>query len=239
MISIDSLNSNPPENTQLYSSDPNAMGKEDFLMLLVTQLQHQDPLNPMENSEFVSQLAQFSSLEQLTNVNKNLEVLQMYQNSLNNAQAVGMIGKNVMASGNTTELEEGADAAVEFDLPANAADVSIDIFNAGGSFVTSLQAGALGAGHHSMTWNGTNSDAESVPAGIYMFEVHAVDENDAPLETGSYTEGLVTGVTYRKGTPYLMAGENLVPLAAVREVSNPGLEPETLDSGEEEGHSER
>lgn len=239
MISTNPVNSNPTESTQLYSSDPNAMGKEDFLMLLVTQLQHQDPLNPMENSEFVSQLAQFSSLEQLTNVNKNLEVLQMYQNSLNNAQAVGMIGKNVMASGSTTELEEGADATVEFDLPANAANVSIDIFNAGGTFVTTLQAGSLGAGHHSVTWNGTNSDAEDVPAGIYMFEVHAVDENDIPMETGTYTEGLVTGVTYQNSSPYLMAGENLVPLAAVREVTNPEMEPVTAISDEQEGHDQR
>jgi flagellar basal-body rod modification protein FlgD len=239
MTSTDPVSSKPVDTTQIYSSDPNTMGKDDFLMLLVTELQNQDPLEPMDNSDFVAQLAQFSSLEQLTNANKNLEVLQMYGNSLNNAQAVGMIGKNIMASGNTTELEEGADAAVEFNLPANAADVSIDIFNAGGSFVTTLQAGAMGAGHHSMTWNGTNSDAESVPAGIYMFEVHAVDENDVPLETGTYTEGLVTGVTYRKGTPYLVTGENLVPLAAVREVTNPGLAPEPADPEGEEGHSER
>lgn len=239
MISTDPVNSNSTDSTQLYSSDPNAMGKEDFLTLLVTQLQHQDPLNPMDNTEFVTQLAQFSSLEQLTNVNKNLEVLQMYQNSLNNAQAVGMIGKNVMASGNTTELEEGADATVEFDLPATAATAHVDIFNAGGSFVTTLQAGSLAAGHHSVTWNGTNSDGESVPAGVYMFEVHAVDEDNIPLETGTYTEGLVTGVTYQKGNPYLMAGENLIPLAAVREVTNPALAPAPVDIEGEEKHGQR
>ena len=236
MITTDSVNNKQTDSTQIYSSDPNTMGKDDFLMLLVTELQNQDPLSPMENSEFVAQLAQFSALEQLTNVNKNLEMLQMYQNSLNNAQAVGMIGKNIMASGNTTELVEGGDATLEFNLPANAADVSIDIFNSAGNFVTTLQAGSMDAGHHSMTWNGTDSEAQDVPAGIYMFEVHAIGEDNVPLETGTYTEGVVSGVTYRNGSPYLMTGENLVPLSAVREVTNPEAAPEEPDAPEiEEG----
>ncbi len=235
MITTDSVNSKTTDNTQIYSSDPNALGKDDFLMLLVTELQNQDPLNPMDNSEFVAQLAQFSALEQLTNANKNLETLQMYQNSLNNAQAVGMIGKDITASGNTMELAEGADATLEFDLPANAADVSVDIFNSAGNFVTTLQAGAMGAGHHSLTWNGTDSDAEDVPAGIYMFEVHAIGEDNVPLETDKYTQGRVTGVTYRNGSPYLMTGDNLVPLAAVREVTNPEMTPEQGEDEVEEG----
>ena len=69
------------------------MGKEAFLKLLITQLQYQDPMNPADSTEFTAQLAQFSSLEQLSNVNENLNTLKLYQASMNNSQAVSFIGK--------------------------------------------------------------------------------------------------------------------------------------------------
>src|SRR5512143_1369392 len=88
-----------------------AMGKDAFLKLLITQLQHQDPLNPADSTEFTSQLAQFSSLEQLSNVNDNLTTLKLYQASINNAQAVSFIGKDIVAKGKTLQVTSGQPVA--------------------------------------------------------------------------------------------------------------------------------
>ncbi|MBU8911758.1 MAG: flagellar hook assembly protein FlgD, partial [Desulfobacterales bacterium] len=71
------------------------MGKDDFLKMMIAQLQHQDPLNPLDGTDFTAQLAQFSSLEQLSNMNTQLETLGLYQSSLNNAQSISLIGKEI------------------------------------------------------------------------------------------------------------------------------------------------
>lgn len=89
--------------TNLDTEDTNEMGKEAFLEMFTTQLKHQDPLNPMDNTEFTAQLATFTSLEQLFNMNENMEQMLQYENSLNNVLAVSMIGKEV-----TTEESAGA-----------------------------------------------------------------------------------------------------------------------------------
>src|SRR5512139_3118227 len=87
-----------------------AMGKDAFLTLLIAQLQHQDPLNPADSTEFTAQLAQFSSLEQLSTINENLDALKLYQASGNNAQAVSFIGKNIVSKGQTLPVTSGQPA---------------------------------------------------------------------------------------------------------------------------------
>ena len=91
-------------STELAASKAPVLGKDDFLHLLITQLQNQDPLNPTDHTEFTAQLAQFSSLEQLNNVNDNLEALQNYQASTNNSQAVSLLGKEITTNGNFLQL---------------------------------------------------------------------------------------------------------------------------------------
>ncbi|WP_040334232.1 flagellar hook capping FlgD N-terminal domain-containing protein [Candidatus Magnetobacterium casense] len=89
------------------STSTNELGKDDFLKLFTSQLKYQDPLNPMDSTSFTTQLAQFSSLEQLYNINSNIKTLTQYENSLNNVMAVSMIGKSVTTTDNTTALVSG------------------------------------------------------------------------------------------------------------------------------------
>ena len=103
------------------------LGKDDFLNLLVTQLQHQDPLNPADSTEFTAQLAQFSSLEQLNNINDNLENMEQFQASVTNSQAVSYIGREITARGNSVQLESGQPAECQFELEADAALAVISI----------------------------------------------------------------------------------------------------------------
>ena len=115
------------------------MDKDAFLNLLVTQLQNQDPLNPTDSVEFTAQLAQFSSLEQLSNVNDNLEQLQNYQASINNSQAVSLIGKDITAKGNALQLKDGGPAGCNFSLDGSAAIVTISLYDSTGEFVMILE----------------------------------------------------------------------------------------------------
>jgi len=212
---VDASNSNTSGVT---SSKDSALGKDDFLNLLVAQLQNQDPLNPMDSTAFTSQLAEFSSLEQLANVNENLEYLQMYQSSINNAQAVSFIGKNIDALGNSIQLESGENEDIHFELSQDSSSVVINIYDEAGSLVKYIENGPLGEGKQSVEWDGTDNSGNTLSGGIYKFEVMAVDVNGDKVQTTTYISDRVTGVTFKNGVTYLMAGGIQIPISDVIEV---------------------
>jgi flagellar basal-body rod modification protein FlgD len=196
-----------------------AMGKDAFLTLLITQLQHQDPLNPTDSTEFTAQLAQFSSLEQLSNVNENLNTLKLYQASINNAQAVSFIGKNIVSKGKTLPVTSGQPAACEFELSADAKRVVVSIYDAAGSFVKDIQATALKAGKQSLSWDGKDRNGNTVADGSYSFEVQAESASGEKVGVTTYSKGTVTGVTFEDGVTYLIVGRTKVAIGDVTQVS--------------------
>jgi len=113
-MSVTGLESVQSAGNTSTSSSKAVLDNEDFLNLLVAQLQAQDPLNPMDSTDFTAQLAQFSSLEQLQNMNESMEYLLLYQSSMNNAQAVSFIGKEIRAIGNQTQVNEGVVDPIHF-----------------------------------------------------------------------------------------------------------------------------
>ena len=205
------------------------LGKDDFLKLLVEQLKNQDPLNPMESTEFTAQLAQFSSLEQLTTMNKNLDYLRLYQASINNAQAVNFIGKTVKASGNSINVKDGASNQMQFDLAGDAAEVNIHIYDSSDNLVKTINCGSLSSGEQSMEWDGTNDNGETVSDGTYTFEVSAADEGGESVGATTYMTVKVTGVTFRDGNAYLLAGDIEISMSDIIEVTE-NNEPESEDS---------
>ena len=217
----------PSSDTQ--SRDPaQIMGKNDFLNLLVTQLQHQDPLNPAESTEFTAQLAQFSSLEQLNNINDNLKNMELFQTSVTNAQAVSYIGKEITASGNTVQLESGQPAECHFELADNAALAVISVYDANGGFVTSFETGPLNSGRQSAAWDGTNRDGNLAAPGIYHFEVQAVDTNNQDLSVTPVISAVVTGVSFKDQTASLITGLQTIAINDVIAVSEVQSQPETV-----------
>jgi len=140
------------------AAGPKAMGKDDFLNLLITQLQNQDPLNPADSTEFTAQLAQFSSLEQLGNVNDNLMELKNFQAATNNSQAVSLIGKTITAEGNFIQLSAaGASAECNFELEEDADQVAVSIYDNTGEFVADFEHQHMDAGQHSLFWDGIDN----------------------------------------------------------------------------------
>ncbi len=199
-----------------------SMGKDAFLKLLITQLQHQDPLNPADSTEFTAQLAQFSSLEQLSNINTNLNALQLYQASINNAQAVGFIGKEILANGNSIEKTAGRAATCEFELPAEAKRVVVTIYDAAGGFVKDIDLSGQFSGRQSVAWDGTDRNGAPVADGAYSFEVQAEGANGIALSVSPRSRGVVTGVVFEDGITYLITGQNRFAIGDVLQV---GLAP--------------
>ena len=218
-MDIAPLNTTDNDSYELYDNTSTMLGKDDFLTLLITQMQHQDPLNPTDSVEYTAQLAQFSSLEQLSNVNKNLEYLQLFQASINNAQAVSFIGKEVTALGDGIQISEGIAEACEFELSAPASGVTINIYNEAGNLVKTIEEGSMDAGRQNIAWDGTDQNGNLLEDGDYTFEVLAVDADGQAVEAITYSTGVVSGVTFVDGTTYFMVGNQKIPIADIIEVN--------------------
>ena len=197
-----------------------SIDKNEFLTLLVTQLQNQDPLNPMEPAEFTSQMAQLSSLEQLQNINENLGNLQKYQSALFDEHAVSFIGKTVKVSNNTVDITENASAELFFELERDAREVYAYIYDSDGSLVKEIaQTGTFSAGEQSLTWDGTDDDGNRASEGRYSFEVQAVDSNGTTFTGAPFYEDTVTSVNFGNGTAYLTAGNRDISVGNVLKVA--------------------
>lgn len=200
--------------------------KDDFLKLLVTQLQNQDPLNPASNQEFASQLAEFSSLEQLTQMNEslesNLDSDLLLAQSLNNSTATGFIGHEVHATGNSVEMAKGEGAMLRFFQASTSQQTTIDIYNEQDSLVNTLDLGDISSGSSIIEWDGTDFDGNELSSGTYYFDVTATAADGNDIDVTTFMIGQVTGVRYMDNQAYLLVGEQEVPLANVIEIVQPG-----------------
>ena len=194
-----------------------SLGKDDFLNLLVKQLQYQDPLNPVENADFTAQLAQFTSLETLTNIDENIASLGILQSSINNMNALSFIGKQVNAKGNILNYT-GSDLNIDFSLDALAAEVRVKIFAEDGTLVRTIERENVQEGNVQFVWDGTDHNGERVSEGRYRFFVQAADYEGNAVGTTSYAAGVVTGIRYDKGITYLIIGNKEVNIADIDKI---------------------
>jgi flagellar basal-body rod modification protein FlgD len=216
---IDTLGTNiSTTSTETKSED--VLGKDTFLTLLVAQLRHQDPLNPMEGTEFTAQLAQFSSLEQLQNVNDNLSNMQVNQAEELIFKAMDFMGKEVDVQGNNLALAEDTPAKGGFHMEESG-DCVVSVFDAHGTAVKNIPMGFMEPGTHSFEWDGTGDDGSTLEQGIYNFAVTAVDGTGQVLSVETRMSGRVDRVNIEGGIPMLYVGDVPVALPNVRNVRMP------------------
>ncbi len=178
---------------------------DQFLNLLVTQLKHQDPLDPMDPNEFTSQLVQFASVEQQIQSNANLErMLELQQTSLLGT-VVDYIGKQVEVEGNKMPLENGH-ARADYQLLSKAEKTTVSVTNSKGQVVF-FTGGETSPGKHSFEWDGQNNFGFPVPDGVYTIKVAALDSDGDPVKVSQTVTGTVTGVSIDKGIATLSVGE--------------------------------
>jgi len=203
------------------AKEEDLLGRDSFLKMLIAQLKHQDPLNPMEGTDFSAQLAQFSSLEQLFQMNNTLETVASALGSKGDENMLDYIGKQIMSESDMLRLAEGKVAGGSFSLD-KPQQVVISIYDEIGREVITLYPGQLDAGTHQVEWNGYDRTGVLQPDGIYRFELSAVDENGTYTPIKPAISGIVTGVTYENGTPLLEVNGHLVDPATVIKVSSAG-----------------
>ncbi|MBI5194322.1 MAG: hypothetical protein HZA08_12905 [Nitrospirae bacterium] len=195
-----------------------ALGKDDFMKLLVTQMQFQDPLKPMEHTEFTAQLAQFSSLDQLFSINDGMKKLSE-KGGANSVQAVDFIGKEVKASGNKVYIgKDKSSVVIGYNLSDDVSNIKVNITDKDGNIVRTIKAGPQDAGGHNIDWDGRNNSGNMVSSGEYGFSISAVDINGKESEVPTNISGIVTGVSFENNVPYLQVGETRIMVTDVNEV---------------------
>lgn len=200
------------------------VGKEEFLKLFTTQLRFQDPLNPLKSTEFTTQLAQFSSLEQLINMNDSLESILTYQNSLNNALATGLIGREVSTDGNTVELISGEPVTINYELPSAVETLTLNIYDSTGNMVKTVSLGPSDAGKKSFLWDGTDGNGNALSAGTFTVEFEATDKDGNPVPVTTETYSRVTGISFENGITYLvLENGQRVSLGEIKEIREGGV----------------
>lgn len=172
-----------------------------FMKLLVTQLKNQDPLNPMDNAQMTSQLAQINQISGIEKLNTTLgQMLDIYNNG-QGMQAAGLIGKYVLTAGNSLPLAGGtAMGGAKLDGPAD--QVTVKVMDAAGNLLQAQQLGAHDAGNFSFTWDGKKSDGTQMPNGSYNFRVEATRGGEKVNVTGLQV-GMVNAVS-RSSSGFLL-----------------------------------
>ncbi len=191
------------------------MNKDDFLKLFITQLQNQDPLNPMDGTQFISQLAQMTQVEQAYNTNTNLQNILSAINGNANYSAVSFIGKDVLAPGSQVTLTDGSQPVLNYSLAQSASSAEIDISDASGNIVRTITGPGGPTGEYSVTWDGKDSNNNPLPAGAYTFAASGVDASGNKFAATSLIQGTVSGVKLDGSSPVLTVGGTDVALSSI------------------------
>lgn len=190
-----------------------------FLQMLTTQLKNQDPLSPMDSSQFTQQLVMYSQVEQQINTNTNLQTLISSTNANQASSAIGYIGMQVDAPGSSFTYS-GQSVDLGYALPSNAASATVKITDQNGNVVWSQTANTT-AGNYNFTWNGTDTSGNTVSNGTYNISISAVDSSNTAINGTTAVPGIVQGVQTDNGTVYLTINGNEVPESSVTNVTVP------------------
>lgn len=214
-------------------SASSTMGKDDFLQLLVTQLANQDPLNPMDNQAFSAQLAQFSTLEQMSNMNATLEsglqADEALAGALQSGLAADLVGRHVTVVSDQVELKDGA-AQLRWEADGEPTTVRLELVSGLGVTVRSFDVDDPAAGV--AAWDGRTDDGQALPDGVYTLRVAAQDAAGEELSARALWAGIVEAVRYRMGEAVLVAGELEFALGNVSEIGLAGSGEDAATSRE-------
>lgn len=204
-------------SSQVAKTPSKELDKNAFLMLLVAQLQNQDPTSAQDPNAMIQQMTSFSSLEQMQNTNKLLEGIQLQNQGLFQAQAAGMVGKRVRVTSSSLDLKAGA-ATMGLDLAADA-KVTITIKDARGDVVQVIEKGSMSAGSHLIDWNGRDALGGNAPDGTYTVSISATDAAGKAVTATPSAYARVDAVSFLEGTVYIVAGGRRFSLSDIHEIT--------------------
>jgi flagellar basal-body rod modification protein FlgD len=202
------------------ASDKTQLGQSDFLTLMMTQLKCQDPSKPMESTDLLSQMAQFSTVNGIETLNKSFATLSASMSSGQVAQASQMVGRSALVPSTSVTLDPASGVAATVNLSTMVPDLSLNLYDTKGQLVRSMSIEGQGPGMVDIKWDGLSDSGDALPAGQYRLEaLGSVDGETQAFETLSLKK--VQGVTVdpEGGQPLLeMAGGDSIALDKVREI---------------------
>lgn len=196
--------------------------REDFIKLFVTQLQYQDPMKPIENNEMAMQMALFSQVDQLFNLNESFEKLLEMAKAYNFSTTASLVGKLVKAQGSYGRVENGRFLGAEFELDEPANQVEVVIYSESGEVIKRLNLGALPEGSHTIEWDATDESGNTVPDGNYRLEVVLPEKEQESVTVKVY--GRVTGAVLGEEPQIILNAHEKLDISDIEEI----LDPESL-----------
>ncbi len=192
------------------------MDKQTFLNLLVTQLRSQDPFDPIENEDFLAQLAQFSSLESLNNIYGEMSTSNLLQNSTHNALSTSLLGNYAMTLGGTMTVSGEKVSGSLFIMP-DSGDVKIEISDSEGNVVRTIDREHLETGEQLVDWDGKNADGDRVD-GVYSVDITYTSGPQAGQKANIFTVGKIRAVRFYGGSPVIVVDDAEYNLSDLIEV---------------------
>lgn len=208
---------NAEYSTSSATKDNTVLDKDDFMTLLLVEMQNQDPTEPMDSEKILSQTSQLATLEATENTNKALSDLAA---SLSNSQqfsTIAAIGKTADIGSNAIVLDEGSDTTFEIYFPDDVEQGNVEILDVNGNILKTLDVGTNPKGVYQFTWDGTDSSGNVVDSGMYYATASYTNPNGDALKTrvGAYP---IESVRFENGETLVKVGSNYVPLAQIIEV---------------------
>jgi len=197
----------------------NELGQDEFLKLMLTQIEHQDPLKPMENGEFIGQMAQFSTVSGIEGMQASLDTMAASFGQQQTLQAAELVGAEVLVEGDTLLAGDGASQRGRFELDAPATAVSLSVHAPNGELIARRALGSLPEGRHDFSWDGTDDDGDTAPPGGYRVTLTA-DNGTQQQTLTSHVARRVESVEFGAGGTALLnaRGGDTLTLADVREI---------------------
>ena len=241
---VDNISSTNNSNVQYATKSNSEMDKDAFLKLMIAQLQNQDPLEPLDGTDYSAQLAQFSSLEQMQNINDtlnmSLDANYLLTQSITNTMTAGLIGKEAKIAGDTVKFEGQDTTIIGYELPAPADSIVVNVYDSNGAKVKTFSDLDTDAGQYKLNWDFTDDMGNKVSVGEYRVEIEARTRSLQPMEVAQYFVGIIDGVRYSANGTSIVINNLEYQVSDVFEIvqSNSAVEEEVEEESENNTSSE-
>lgn len=219
------------ESKKMRTTGNNQLGKDAFMTLLLTQMKNQDPTNPLKSHEMAAQLAQFTQLEKLNNINDGIAGMRKDNEPDHNFQALALIGKTISTDNSKVgRTDTESTHAIRFNLGADAQSAKMVVKDASGNPIRTVDFKNLKTGKNELEWNGQTDEGAKAPVGDYTISIAATGSNGRGVAVEMKTEGVISGVNFTPHGPQLLVGKQTISMADVKTIKETEQQPsmETL-----------
>lgn len=197
------------------------LGKDQFLLLLTTQLKYQDPLKPVDNEQMIAQLAQFSQLEELKGLSSKIDSMTVATASSSQLTTTQLVGKQALFHADRVGLVAGQSSTFQLSLASATDDTSAVISDGNGRVVRTLHLGPQAAGSRSVKWDGLDDAGKALPSGEYVLAVAGTKNDGTAVDATASVRATISGVAFVDGVAQLIVAGRQIPLSDVVEITTP------------------